>query len=203
MEILSGALVALALAAPARGDWASLEQGDSYATGRAGAFILTSRDVASIPVGPDAEVTVGRVILPGVALEVGGGFVRARVSSSLATITEVPVTASVRLLAPLDRSLQPYLVGGAGLYFTRLSLDATASEPAERDERWSVGFHAGLGATRRLGDRLVVGVDARYVFLEARNVFPASRRVVGDPGFGPAGARLDGVRLSAAAGVVF
>jgi opacity protein-like surface antigen len=197
------AALALALApgaAHAADEEGALDPGASYLTGRLGAFLLTARGVPGTPAGPDAEVTAGRVVLPGVALEVAGGGWRVRVASSDTTVTVLPVTLSVKLFAPLEHGFQPYAVAGGGLYWTRLALDATQASAAMQDERWSGGFHAGLGALHRLGERLVVGVDFRYVLLEAHGAF-AGTALSG--GTGPNGARLDGVRLSASAGLAF
>ncbi|HET9551566.1 MAG TPA: hypothetical protein VFP50_01230 [Anaeromyxobacteraceae bacterium] len=203
LRVLLAALVlSLAPAAARAGDEAgALDAGATYVTGRVGAFLLTARGVSGTPAGPDAEVTAGRVVLPGVALEVAGGGWRVRVAASDTTVTVLPVTLSVKLFAPMEHGFQPYAVAGGGAYWTRLAVDATQASSAAQDERWSGGFHAGLGALHRLGERLVVGVDFRYVLLEARGTFAGTALSAG--GAAPNGARLDGVRLTASAGMAF
>jgi hypothetical protein len=152
------------------------------ATLRAGAFVLYSPGVPGHPVGPDLELSVGRSIYDLVTVEVNAGWYTASLTGTGTQLTVVPLTVSLKLLAAPEHGFEAYAVAGLGANLTRLSGGVLAGTPTS-----TVAFHAGLGARRRLGPRSYAGLDARYAFQDAA---------------APLG-RLDGLRISLLAGVLF
>lgn len=174
-------LALLGLATPARAEdpeppppWA--------ATLRAGVFVLRSPGVADHPTGPDVELSLGRTIYELVSVEVNAGAYGTRLTGSTTQLSVVPLTVSLKLMAVAEFGFEAYAVAGLGVNLTRLSGGSLAATSAAR-----FAYHAGLGVRRRLGESLYAGLEGRYVFQDADS--PVER--------------LDGLRLSALAGVLF
>jgi opacity protein-like surface antigen len=174
LAALLGLAAAAQAAEPERPPWA--------ATVRAGAFLLNSPAVPGHPAGPDVEVTLGRTLYEQVSVEVNAGHYRAALGDSGTDLAVTPLSVSLRVAAPLEHGFEPFAVIGLGWSLTELSGGALAAPTA-----WRVAYHAGLGVRRRFGELLFAGLEGRYVFQD-----------VGAP-LG----RLDGLRLSALAGLLF
>jgi opacity protein-like surface antigen len=67
------------------------------------------------------------------------------------------------LIYPLRRDYQfsPYLLGGAGLYITRVVPDAGPT-----DSSTDFGWHLGFGVDYALNDRVFLEGDFRYIWLD-------------------------------------
>ncbi len=83
-------------------------------------------------------------------------------------VSSFPTTFTIKLGIPAD-PVRPYLLGGAGLYFThvdrRPARDYVWLAPGAEhlhDDAAYVGFHAGIGATLRLTRRMSAMFEARY-----------------------------------------
>jgi opacity protein-like surface antigen len=83
-------------------------------------------------------------------------------------VTTVPALLTVKLCLP-TRLVQPYLLGGAGLYFVRVERRAARAYSwlvpgADRfwDEDTFGSFHAGAGVRVRFSTRASASVEARY-----------------------------------------
>jgi hypothetical protein len=174
-------LGALALSGPAR----AAEPGPPppwAATLKAGAFILRSPGVAGHPAGPDLELALGRTIYELVSVEVAGGASTTALTGTGTRLTVVPFAVSLKLMAAPERGFEAYAVAGLGATLIRLGGGSLAAGTTAR-----IAYHAGLGVRRRFGERLFAGLEGRYQFQDVA---------------GPAG-RLDGLRLSALAGLLF
>jgi opacity protein-like surface antigen len=86
-----------------------------------------------------------------------------------ATLTFYPVQVST-LLSPFTQwPVRPYVLGGAGWYYTRIDYhDALETLDSETDHFF--GFHVGGGAELSLGKSLVLSADFRYVFVDEPGV---------------------------------
>ncbi len=139
--------------------------------------------------GIDLELAAGRAFFPFALGEIGVGFVRATAGEHrgfypgqfyppmTASFWMVPITATAKLVLP-GGSIEPYAFGGIGVYLIRFEKDPTNGLPPVSERRSPVGFHAGLGASWRAAERIRVGLDARYTFVQDtffgsqnRNVF--------------------------------
>jgi opacity protein-like surface antigen len=152
------------------------------ATLKAGAFVLRSPGVAGHPTGPDLEVSLGRTIYELVSVEVAAGAYTASLTHTGTRLTVVPFTVSLKLMAAPELGFEAYAVAGLGANLVRLGGGSLGADTTAR-----VAYHAGLGVRRRFGERLFAGLEGRYLFQDVS---------------GPAG-RLDGLRLSALAGLLF
>ena len=178
------ALTLLALLAPTTPALAAVRDDPPpwAATLRAGVFVLRSPGIAGHPSGPDVEISLGRTVYELVSVEANAGSYTTMLTGTGTRLTVVPLTVSLKLMAAPEFGFEAYAVAGLGVDLTRLrggSLAATSTG--------KFAYHAGLGVRRRLGERLYVGLDGRYVFQDV--VGPAQR--------------LDGLRLSALAGALF
>ncbi len=197
------AVAALAAFAPSA---RAAEPAYDYALVRAGTFLAQSPSLPNYDAGLDGEIAIGRAFLNFLAGELSVGYFRASgartwfypdpvsynvVVDMTTRISVVPVTGSVKLMLPVG-SIQPYLVGGAGLYFATLTLDPADARATLSESRTTVGFHAGAGATFRLGERYFGGVDARYAFVTTSEYFHSGT-----------GLTLDGVRVGGLFGIRF
>jgi len=83
-------------------------------------------------------------------------------------VSTFPTTFTIKLGIPVE-PVRPYLLGGAGLYFTHIDRTpardyvwlAPGAEHLHDDAAY-VGFHAGIGATLRLTRRMSAVFEARY-----------------------------------------
>jgi outer membrane protein W len=79
--------------------------------------------------------------------------------------TMIPVQISGLFFPFPDSALSPYVLAGAGWYYTQIDFSGTLA--ALKDERdHAFGVHLGAGAELRLGRQLMIHADVRYVFLD-------------------------------------
>ncbi len=94
-----------------------------------------------------------------------------------------PVTASLLFFLPVLPHLSPYLVGGAGYYFTQIDFSEELEAIGFDDQTENVfGWHAGAGLELPVSDHVAVNLDFRWIFLDAE--------------FGSGGTTLDEDRTS-------
>jgi len=80
-----------------------------------------------------------------------------------------PVTGSLLLFLPIIPHFSPYLVGGGGVYFTKLdySDDLERLGFHDRTERiW--GWHAGAGLEFPITANVALNTDFRWIFLDSK-----------------------------------
>jgi hypothetical protein len=74
----------------------------------------------------------------------------------------IPIQLSAMLfLLGRDNVLNPFVLGGAGLYWTR-----TTVETRDTESEFDFGWHLGLGADFNLSDRMFIEGDFRYMWLD-------------------------------------
>jgi opacity protein-like surface antigen len=105
-----------------------------------------------------AEGTLGRYILPNVALEGSVGYYS--VDYSYGEVTNWPLSLSVRAGVPVQR-FYPYVLGGVDLQF----VDAEIGGSSDSDTAF--GYHLGAGVEFAVSGNVYLGVEYRYTWIEA------------------------------------
>ena len=168
--------IALAAAGPAGAD----ESSSDYVALRAGVYLpqaAPSVTGGSYGAGLDLELAMGRAFFPWMAGEIGVGYAQSESAVNqgyypgqylipvTARFALVPLTASLKFILPAG-SIEPYAFGGIGVYFATFQKDPADTLPTVTESSTILGFHAGAGATYRAGERILVGVDGRYTFVQ-------------------------------------
>jgi hypothetical protein len=80
-------------------------------------------------------------------------------------VTQYPVQLSGMIYPFPTWILSPYLVGGGGWYYSRITYSGTLSGISNQTEH-TFGAHGGVGADVRLGASFTLDADLRYIFLD-------------------------------------
>lgn len=81
------------------------------------------------------------------------------------TVSQVPVTGSLMVFAPLTKNFAPYGLAGLGGYYTIYDYDGGFVNPGD-DTEVTVGYHLGFGADLAINESAAFNVDYRYLFLD-------------------------------------
>ncbi len=190
MRSAVSAVLAAALLAPgaARAQPVSSLSGpgpDTYIELHAGAYVPQHRDLDGVDPGYAVGGTCGARFSPYLGVEGGVGWLRATGNEGGArlSVSDVPITASLRLRAPY-RFAEVSATGGVGLHVASLSSEILPGSSATRlsDTSVAFGLHVGLGVGFNLSPTMLVGADVRRSFLE--------------PKFSGTGVRFDGLRAA-------
>ncbi|MAL17114.1 MAG: hypothetical protein CL670_06050 [Balneola sp.] len=84
------------------------------------------------------------------------------------TVSQVPVTGSLMVFAPLAENFAPYGLAGLGAYYTIYDYDGGFTNPGD-DTDVNLGYHLGFGADVALSESAALNVDYRYLFLDGNN----------------------------------
>jgi len=104
-------------------------------------------------------------LTPVLALEVSGTYHQNHYEKGDITVTQYPVQVS-GLIYPLPSSVfSPYIVGGAGWYYSRIGYSGALSGFSDQTKH-PFGTHVGAGADVKLG-RFTIDADFRYIFLDS------------------------------------
>ncbi len=97
------------------------------------------------------------------AIEVSADYESALNESLTQRAKTMPIQASL-LMFPIRSMVSPYVLGGAGWYRHSLTsnLGASGALGATTTTIREMGYHAGLGAEIRLGERMAIHGDYRY-----------------------------------------
>jgi hypothetical protein len=79
-------------------------------------------------------------------------------------VTQYPVQLSGMIYPFPFWIISPYLVGGGGWYYSRITYSGTLSG-ISNDTEHTFGAHGGVGADVRLGATITLDADLRYIFL--------------------------------------
>ena len=166
--------------APAQLQVSGSHEEATYVAGRVGILLPKANDLEGFDNGLVVEAILGRRVNPYVALEASIGYLlmgfyrasdRARTS---ADVSAVPLTAGVKLIAPLDK-VDLYGLLGAGVYFFSNEFEASGIDAvsgyysnAATDSDASLGLTIGGGLTARLARRFTLGGDVRYLIGSVR-----------------------------------
>lgn len=143
--------------------------GDTYVAARAGVIIPRSSDLDGFDNGLALEAVVGRRMHPNVALEGAVGYLSIGASASSAgqsasiDVTAIPVTATLKLIAPIDR-VELYGLAGAGVYFVSSKVEAAGYYSGNAtDDGTSLGVTFGGGLSARLSPQVTLGAELKYL----------------------------------------
>lgn len=78
-----------------------------------------------------------------------------------------PVTASLLVFLPILPHFSPYLVGGGGIYYTKIDFSSSLEDLGfeDRTERpW--GWHVGGGLEIPFTENVAFNADVRYIFMD-------------------------------------
>lgn len=115
--------------------------------------------------GIQARARLGTIMGVEGTLEYRGGNEYGSADFSMRT-SFVPITASLMLFVPLDRSISPYGLGGIGAYYISYNYsDGAKSFGFSDDSSFNLGYHFGLGAEFPLSSNFILSLDYRYLIL--------------------------------------
>lgn len=84
------------------------------------------------------------------------------------TVSQIPVTGSLMVFAPLTQNFAPYGLAGLGGYYTVYDYDGGFVNPGD-DTEVKVGYHLGFGADLAINKNAAFNVDYRYLFLDGND----------------------------------
>jgi opacity protein-like surface antigen len=161
----------------------------NYVTLKLGGFFPMSSDLDDInaDAGFQGEIALGHNVAPGFAIEGAVGYFESKggVSGAFGTFDEkleiVPLTLSLRGQVPHGR-FEPYGFLGLGVYFVEDkisgSIPSLGISGSASDDDTALGFHVGIGGSYTLPSNLLLGVEARYLWVEI-NTFDEKFRIGG------------------------
>jgi Outer membrane protein beta-barrel domain len=80
-------------------------------------------------------------------------------------VTQYPVQLSGMLYPIPGAQFSPYLVGGGGWYYSRITYSGILAGISNQTEH-TFGAHGGVGLDVRLGSSMSIDADLRYIFLD-------------------------------------
>jgi opacity protein-like surface antigen len=139
----------------------------NYLVLKLGGYFPMALDVDGFYSGFNGELSIGRYLAPGFAVEGGIGYfqTKGRFSGPPAADHEfevIPLTFSVRGTIPYG-PFEAYGMGGVGVYFTddkRTSPAASGSDSAA-----DVGLHLGIGGKYNMPNNVFFGLEGKYLWL--------------------------------------
>lgn len=173
MRSLFAAAAAVVLLAPAGAlaqPVSDVSGPDTYLELHAGAVFPQHDDVDALDTGWSIGGTFGARFTRNLGVEGEIAYQRSSVESSAAieeTLSIVPITASVRLTLPFQ-SIELSALGGVGLHVATYDVDVDPPGSGASDTATAFGFHVGAGIGFNLSPTMLVGVDVRRTFVEAK-----------------------------------
>jgi len=148
---------------------ADLAHGQSSGPGGAfgiGPRVTFQRGDDAVPDSSALRVFGGQIkmrLSPSTAIEVSADYDSklTRTTSLTQRARSMPIQASL-LMFPVRSMISPYVLGGVGWYRHSLTETTTSSSAATTSTIREMGYHAGLGAELRVGQRLALHGDYRY-----------------------------------------
>ena len=139
----------------------------NYVVGKIGGYFPMASDVDSFDSDFNGEVSVGRYLAPGFAVEGGIGYfeTKGRMSGPPAadhTFEVYPLTFSLRGIIPYG-PFEAYGMGGIGVYFVEDKRSAPALGGS--DSSADIGLHLGLGGKYTFPNNVFFGLEGKYLWL--------------------------------------
>ena len=153
-----------------------------YFVFKAGVYSPQSDDLEEFDEGFNGEVAFGYYFNRNLAVELGVGYFYTEASESgyvdffgirsasvEADIDVVPLTAALKIIAPLGQ-VELYALGGVGMYFAsgelKVSIAGIGSDTAEDDDV-SFGGFLGAGVNFNITNQVFLGIESKYHWVEA------------------------------------
>ena len=162
----------------------------NYVVAKFGAYIPTSNDLSGYGTGFNTELAFGHYFNPYLAIELGAGYFQTQGNVVVypgsylgnENIEVVPVTASVKVILPVNIWIEPYAIAGIGAYFVNDHIDNYYYyHHGASDNSTAFGVNVGGGINFNIGRNFFVGGECKYVWL--------------DPSFYGTNVNLGGVRI--------
>lgn len=151
-----------------------------YLGARVGAVLPKHDDLEGFDNGFSFEAVIGRRVSPNLALEASLGRFGINASGSFfdpdtgvtfdaeMDISAIPLTASVKAIAPLDQ-VELYGLLGAGLYFLSSEIRVTGGlAGSASDDATALGLHLGGGFAAHVSPQVKLGAELKYVMGSAK-----------------------------------
>jgi len=140
----------------------------TYVQVKLGGYFPMSSDVDTYDSGFNGEVSLGRYIAPGFAVEGGIGMFQTegrRPGSSVNREFEVyPLTFSLRGTVP-SGPFEAYGMGGIGVYFVDVTSTSVSSGQGTSDSSADIGLYLGLGGRYNMPNDVFFGLEGKYLWL--------------------------------------
>ena len=108
-------------------------------------------------------VNFGYMFMPFVGIQTDFGYFETSGDHDL-KVAAIPLTVSAKLAFPIA-FVEPYVLGGGGVYFSKFKGEGQFSDVSSTD----FGAHAAGGVNFIFG-KFQVGAEARYIWLKASNI---------------------------------
>ena len=146
------------------GDLAHAQTGGAFGIGPRVTF---QKGKDAVPDSSALRLFGGQVKLrlnPSTAIEVSADYESELNESLTQRAKTMPIQASL-LYFPLRSMVSPYVLGGLGWYRHSLTETTPPASAATTTSIREMGYHAGLGAELRLGQRMAIHGDYRYTYI--------------------------------------
>jgi len=134
----------------------------NYVQVKLGGYFPMSSDIDTFDSGINGEVSLGRYLAPGFAVEGGIGLFETeghQPGSSVSREFEViPLTFSLRGTIP-SGPFEAYGMGGIGVYFIEDTSYGTSDSAAD------IGLYLGLGGRYNMPNNVFFGLEGKYLWL--------------------------------------
>jgi opacity protein-like surface antigen len=142
----------------------------NYVEAKLGGYFPMAGDVDSFDSGFNGEVTFGRYLAPGFAVEGGLGYfeTKGHTPTGLAErkFKVTPLVFSILGVAPFG-PFEAYGMAGLGVYFIKdeISAPVFGVSSGTSDSSADLGLHLGFGGRYHATKNVFLGLEAKYIWL--------------------------------------